>query len=200
MPAKAEKMNAGWSTVPNISTESDIAAEGPRGDISVAERNVWRRLQPGFPDFSEVLALPPATALWRSPHGCALRRQRRKGTTVGVVKPISRASRGMIYSLHKCDYKKQCVFVCLFTFSWDPRGLLLLYRGCLLPCFLVFPVAQLRCEVCCCLIDWLCVCHALLQTARPTPLGGMPCLRRQLCTKGSRLWQPALTSWQSSAG
>lgn len=45
-----------------------------------------------------------------------------------------------------------CVFASRCSLSWDPCGLL--YRVHVAPCVLVFPVVQLWCEQCCCLIDW----------------------------------------------
>lgn len=45
MPVKTEKINAGWSAMPNTSAESDIPAEQLKEDISrisVAERNEWK--------------------------------------------------------------------------------------------------------------------------------------------------------------
>lgn len=51
------------------------------------------------------------------------------------------------------------------------------------------------------LFNWLgsVLSKVLLQTARPGPLGGMSSLHRQPYTKGSVLWQHALTSWHDSA-
>lgn len=65
-----------------------------------------------------------------------------------------------------------CVPLQVCTYSWHPCGLFLLYRGCVAPCFPVFPVLQLWFEQCCCLIDWALCLPCSVTDSKAQSFGG----------------------------
>ena len=94
----------------------------------------------------------------------------------------------VVVCLHERYYKNPYVRQGV-SCSGDPRGLFPPYGSRVVPCFPVFPVVQLGCERCCCLIDCSSVsCDAPLPTERPAPSGRVSSRHRQLW-----LWLPALT-------